>query len=400
MAGKSTQGRIARGLELALRSGAAPIAIGARLLARNRWQPLAELPTPRAGLAATSKVILDELFFASEFITARFVSPRESQRLVAEVEGALKLFEERGWLAAPESYHLAPPAIDTMCMKDVPASWLQYRHLSFASEYEPHLGEPGRERWLANQANRTAHAWVYEHPGSPRPWIVCIPGYRMGHPLVDSTGFRVRWLHKTLGLNVAILVLPLHGPRALGRRGGDGFLSGDFIDTLHAQTQAVWDVRRLIRWLRAERAPAVGIYGVSLGGYTAALVASLDDRIDCVVAGIPAADLLRLIRSHAPQFLLSTAERAGFDFGKLEQVLRVVSPLVIPPRVPRARRFVYAGLFDRLTSPDHARDLWKHWGKPRAAWYQGGHVSFLWQPEVKALLEEAFRSCGLVSDAS
>ena len=108
----------------------------------------------------------------------------------------------------------------------------------------------------------------------------------MGRVSVDFTGFRVRWLHRELGLNVAIPVMPLHGPRSQGRRGGDGFLSGNFVDTVHAQTQAAWDVRRLIDWLRSFGAPAVGIHGVSLGGYTAALVASLDPKLDCAVVGI------------------------------------------------------------------------------------------------------------------
>jgi len=344
--------------------------------------------------------VLDEIFFASEFISAQYVSPRDAERLVEEIDEALELFEQRGWLDAPASYHLAPPPIEAMQRKDVSGSFLRYRHLSVASDYEPHVGEPGRERWLGYESNRTAHAWVYEHSGSARPWVVCIPGYRMGHPLVDVMGFRVRWLHNELGLNVAIPVMPLHGPRRVGRRGGDGFFSGEFIDTLHAQAQAVWDVRRLIHWLRAEGAPAVGVHGISLGGYTAALVASLEEGLDCVVAGVPAVDFLRLIRSHAPGYLLSSAQRAGLEFEKLERILRVISPLAIPPRVPRARCYVYAGLFDRLAPADHARDLWKHWGKPRAAWYHGSHVSFLWEPEVKRLLEEAFRSCGLVSDVS
>ena len=85
----------------------------------------------------------------------------------------------------------------------------------------PHPGEPGRERWLAYEANRTGHAWLLKHPGPPRPWLVCVPGYRMGRPAVDFTGFRAGWLYKTLGLNVAIPVIPLHGPRRVGSRLGN-----------------------------------------------------------------------------------------------------------------------------------------------------------------------------------
>jgi hypothetical protein len=64
--------------------------------------------------------------------------------------------------------------------------------------------------------------------------------------------------------------------------------------------------------------------------------------------------------------------------------------------VPHERRFLFAGLADRLASPDHARDLWQHWGRPRMAWYHGSHVSYLWEGAVKSLLEEAFRSTQLL----
>jgi hypothetical protein len=229
-----------------------------------------------------------------------------------------------------------------------------------------------------------------------RPWIVCIPGYRMGQTMVDFTGFKVRWLHRQLGLNVAIPVMPLHGPRRVGRRGGDGFFTGDFIDTIHAQTQAIWDVRRLVGWLRAHDAPAVGAYGVSLGGYTTALLASLESDLDCVIVGIPAADFLRLLRAHLPRFAERFAERAGYSLPLIERVLRVISPLVLEPRVPHARRFVFAGLADQLASPDHARDLWLHWQRPRVAWYHGSHVSYLWEGEVKELLQEALAATGML----
>ena len=32
--------------------------------------------------------------------------------------------------------------------------------LTFESLYEPHAEEPGRERWLGYEKNRTVHAWV------------------------------------------------------------------------------------------------------------------------------------------------------------------------------------------------------------------------------------------------
>jgi dienelactone hydrolase len=191
--------------------------------------------------------------------------------------------------------------------------------------------------------------------------------------------------------------MPLHGPRRVGRRGGDGYLSGDFLDTIHAQTQAVWDIRRLIAWLRAEGAQRVGVQGVSLGGYTVALLASLEEDLDCVIAGIPAVDFLRLLRSHTPEILLHIARAMGIRFDRIEQLLRVISPLAHRPRVPHPRRYLYAGVADRLAPPDHALDLWHHWDRPRCEWYQGGHVSFLWERNVRDLLQEALTASGLAS---
>jgi hypothetical protein len=65
--------------------------------------------------------------------------------------------------------------------------------------------------------------------------------------------------------------------------------------------------------------------------------------------------------------------------------------------VPRRRRYLYAGVRDRLAPPDHARDLWRHWDEPRIGWYSGSHVSFVWEPEVKAFLLEALRDARLLA---
>ena len=158
-------------------------------------------------------------------------------------------------------------------------------------------------------------------------------------------------------------------------------------------------MRRLIRWLRGNGAPRVGIYGVSLGAYTAALTASLEDELDCAIAGIPATCFVRLLGSQLPDIAVRALARAGLPLERIETLLRVVSPLCIPPRLPREKRFVYAGLGDRLATPEHARDLWHHWERPRSEWYDGGHVSFLWESPVRALVQEALTACGMVRGA-
>lgn len=382
---------------MALRSLAVPAVLGLRWAGRRGGGVHDEVPAPPRSLSLAAKMAVDELFLTVELVSAGFASLRERHRIESELRDALAFYEAQGWLERPEGFHRTPPPAAGVRQRPSSLGALAYRHLSFESGYAPHPGEPGRARWLSYERNRTAHAWVLRHPGRPRPWVVCIPGYRMGHPAVDLIGFDAARLHRRHGLNVAIPVLPLHGPRRVGRRGGDGLLSGELLDTVHLLAQAAWDVRRLLRWLRASGAPAVALQGLSLGGYTAALVASLEEDLDCVIAGIPAADFVRIVRWHAPALMWRVVERLGYRLEPIERLLRVVSPLAMRPRVPHERRFLFAATADRLAPPDHARDLWRHWDRPRMAWYHGSHLSFRLEREVERLVLDAFEACGLLT---
>ena len=386
---------IAPGIDLALRSALAPVVLGARWF---EGRPHADdTPATRASVALAVKIALDEVFLVTEMLTAPFIASRDRRRLAVETSAALAFYDERGWLDRPTGYHRTPPPPEAVQIEPARSRWFDFLHLRFPSGYTPHPGEPGRERWLSYTANQTAHAWVLEHPGPPRPWLICVPGYRMGHPLVDFVGFSLGWLHREHGLNVVVPVMPLHGPRRIGRRSGDGFLSGDYLDTIHFQAQAVWDVRRVIGWLRARAVPAVGVYGLSLGGSTAALLAGLDADLACVIAGMPATCYVRLARANLPSLVLRAAEYLGVAWDDLERLLRVVSPLALSPRVPWGRRYLFAGTADRLVPLNGITALWHHWDRPRLVWYEGTHVSFLLEATVRALLEEALRASGLLT---
>lgn len=384
------------GMELALRTLVAPLYMAARWVSPPQKGYHEDVPRSRMSAGLAAKIAIDELFFTAEMVSSSIVKPSERSRLRGEIQQALRLFEANGWLEQPEGYHRAPPRLDDPELRSAASRGLRFTHLSFESGYEPHPGEPGASRWLEREPNRTAHAWVMQHPGSPRPWIVCIHGYRMGTPLVDLVGFRAMWLHHNLGLNVILPVLPLHGPRTVGARSGDGFLTGDYVDTMHVQAQAMWDLRRILSWVRSQGAPGIAVYGLSLGGYTTAMLASLDGDLDCVIAGIPATDFVRLATSHLPGPVRLLAEFIGLDWEALRQMMRVVSPLALQPKVPWERRYIFAGARDRLVPPEHVVDLWHHWDRPRLLWYHGGHVSFRWERPVKKLVKDALRECGLI----
>ena len=164
----------------------------------------------------------------------------------------------------------------------------------------------------------------------------------------------------------------------------------DMVDSVHGIAQASWDMRRTIRWLRATQgARQVGVIGYSLGGLVASVVAALEDDLACVIAGIPVVDLPHLFRRHMPRQMTKLAVAGGALGPAADDAHRVVSPLAMECRVPFDRRFVFAGLADRMSTFGQARRLWMHWDRPALATYTGGHVGFFWSAEVKRFVDDA-----------
>jgi hypothetical protein len=319
---------------------------------------------------------------------------RDEARVQQEVDAAVELFDDAGWFADPLTYHATPPPLDSPRVVRRSTGPVSFEHLTFDSGYEPSVLEPGRTRWLAREANRTAHAWILRHEGAERPWLVSVHGAGMGRPLLDVTALRATWLHRHLGLNVLMPVLPLHGPRGNARTLDFAFPSEDVLDNIHGMAQALWEIRRILGWLQADGVP-VGIHGVSLGGYAAALGAAFEPTLACVIAGVPASDLPMLFARHQLRLYPSSSAPCVVG-GSARRLHRVVSPLAVRPLVPLERRFIFAGLADRLAHPvEQVRELWLHWDRPRIHWYPGNHLAFMWSPDVALFLREVLGQVGL-----
>jgi hypothetical protein len=79
----------------------------------------------------------------------------------------------------------------------------------------------------------------------------------------------------------------------------------------------------------------------------------------------------------------------------MREVMQVVSPLHLEPKLPRERRYIFGGVADRLVPADQVRDLWLHWERPRIVWYQGAHLTFRAHASVRRLVREALHESGL-----
>jgi hypothetical protein len=350
------------------------------------------VPRPPLSVSLLAQVAIDEALLAVAMTPSRYPRRADYQRVSEELAAARTLFRRRGWIAEPETYHRTPPALHE---RDVVLSrgrtlGASYDRITFESGFVPRAGEPGGDRWAAFEANHMAAATVLRHPGEPRPWVVGIHGFCMGFPLADMRGLHADILHKELGLNVAMPVLPLHGSRRATRISGEPFLSFELMNALHGMTQSIWDIRRLITWIRDQGAPSVSVYGVSLGGYMTSLLSGLEDGLDVVVAGIPVTDFPALFQGHSPRHIQARAIEHQILGGTAEELFSVVSPFSFPPRPSFERRFIYAGYGDRLSTPAQAQRLWEYWDRPAICWYPGDHVGYLWSRRVREFLRQAF----------
>jgi hypothetical protein len=365
---------------------------------RSRLPEVDGIPTARLSWALAAQAALDETLLGLAKSPRWYPKDEHVAALAVELREAGELARARGWLDDPASYHRRPtPLVEP---RITPSTFRGVRHelVAWESEYEPLPEEPGRDRWLGYEANRTAYARVLRHPGRERPWLVCLHGFGTGTAIADFYAFRAQRLHRDLGLNVAIPVLPLHGLRKESRLGGIEMMSFQLQSFVLGMSQAMWDVRRLVEWIRRDAGGArIGLHGMSFGAYTAALLVGLEPGFEVVVAGAPMADIPTLFASHTPPSLKRMAERNGVDEELTTTALTMVSPVRFEPLVPFERRYLYAGVGDRMSRPEQSRLLWEHWGRPAASWYQGGHMTFLWTKSVQRFVDQALVESRLVS---
>jgi pimeloyl-ACP methyl ester carboxylesterase len=190
--------------------------------------------------------------------------------------------------------------------------------------------------------------------------LIAIHGYGGGRHAVESVVFPVRrWVKR--GWDVFLFVQPFHGPR---RAPGDKlrFPSNLPQVTIEGFRQAVADLRNLVHHLRHGDTQHVGVVGMSLGGYTASLLATVDADLDLVAPFIPLCSLPLYMRDHG-RFGGTEAQRDQQQ-AALVRVLSAISPLWRPGLVPASRMVVGGARHDGVNRIHHAQKLAAHFGCP------------------------------------
>jgi dienelactone hydrolase len=389
----------AMALGLAVASVAGFVACG--LIGREVVPVPEDLDAPAATPRLGAEVAADEAVLGLTSITMGVFSDGGQTAVAREIHEALEWYEENGWTKKPTGFHESPPPLEDSDIdfeyRDV--SGLPMEIMSFDSGFTARPEAPGGRRYMGYAPCRRGYAWVLRGDENA-PWLVNVHGLTMGQPRLDLKLLQAELLHRSLGLNLVFPVLPLHGPRGLSKISGRGYLSGSAMDTVHAQTQALWDIRRIIGWLWGQGSDRIGLHGVSLGGFTIALVAGLEPGLRCAIAGIPASDAAWLVWWHSSQAVRRECLKAGIDRDVLGQAFRVIAPLAVDPQVPGSHRYIYAGLADRFVPPVLVDRLWRHWGQPSIHWYPGAHLSVLVHEGPRDYLRRAVEASLLDKAAS
>ena len=242
------------------------------------------------------------------------------------------------------------------------------------------------DKYLGVTHNRVAQARWFQHADGPRPCVLVLHGYMTGAYVLEERLWPVRSLYDQ-GYDVVLSVLPFHAGRRDRSRGlrPPAFPSSDPRFTIEGFRQLVFDQRSLIRYLLDSRVASVGVLGMSLGGYSASLLATVEAALSFAGLVIPLAAIDRFAQRHGR--LAGAPDEQEAPALALHDAQRVVSPLARRPLVASERVVVVEGASDHVTGPAHARLLAEHFGADCLR-FDGGHVLQLGLPGAMATVME------------
>ena len=295
---------------------------------------------------------------------AESLGPAERREALSEIAA---LYDE-SLIADPDAFFPSGPCgeIESRRVRSFGARG-EVVDVSWASAYEcfvPALSE----RYLRHAPNLRAHARLFLHTDRPRNAAILVHGYLGGSYGFEERAWPIRWLFDR-GLDLALPVLPFHALRATGKR--PVFPNSDPRVTVEGFRQAVMDLRALVSLFEDRGSRRVGIMGMSLGGYTTALMATVEPRLAFAVPFIPLASIADFARDGGR--LVGMPSEQAEQHALLERAHRVVSPMSRPVRVPREGRLVVAGRADRITPIAHAERIAAHFDVPLTV-FPGGHL--------------------------
>jgi pimeloyl-ACP methyl ester carboxylesterase len=301
---------------------------------------------------------------------------------------ALRFYADLGAAQDPNLSFPAPtelPRVSSRAANPV-AEWMAHgrvQNIRFKSSFQA-MNPAVREHRLGYERNNVVHAQHWLHDDGPHPTLCVIHGFMGSAYLFNGLFFSLPWFYRS-GYDVLLYTLPFHGRRAERRSpySGYGYFADGFAGFAEAMAQAVHDFRSVVDYLEYTGVDRIALTGMSLGGYTSALIAGVDDRVQAVIPNVPVVTPESAFDDWFPaNLLVKLGNRlTGTDRELSTAAAMYHSPLNYAPLVPKDRRLIITGLGDRLAPPEQAELLWKHWDRCAFHWFPGNHILHVSQPD-------------------
>jgi len=248
--------------------------------------------------------------------------------------------------------------------------------VQFIGKDRLHFATPRPGPWVENNTvqgriYRCAERW------QERPTVLLLHGWNDAIDHYVRFPSMARQLNRH-GLNAATLEAPFHfqrRPRQLGA--WSNFLCPDILRVAEAARQAVAETRAFAEWLRLQGCRAVGLMGISLGGWLGGLTVCHDNRFACAVFLVPVARLDVLV------------EQAAFcrDIRQAWQGRPVATGRLnlteLRPVIPKENILLIEAIHDLFVPPATTEELWRAWGQPDIWRLPSGHISVLYAPHLQ-----------------
>jgi dienelactone hydrolase len=180
------------------------------------------------------------------------------------------------------------------------------------------------------------------------------------------------------GTSTLFLKMPYYGPRRQPEVRAR-MISEDPRETVAGMTQAVLDIRCAAAWLASQEEVdpnRLGIFGISLGGITSALAATVEPRLTNVCLMLAGGDVGQVAWSSRELTPLRRRwEQAGGTKESFMEVLNQVDPVTYAANLRGRRVLMLNATRDEVIPKACTESLWRAIGEPKIVWLDGGHYS-------------------------
>jgi hypothetical protein len=225
-------------------------------------------------------------------------------------------------------------------------------------------------KWFTGGAQATGIR--QQATGKGRTFLLFVPGWGRRSQGFEEDMCR-QWANR--GIDTGLITKPYHQARAPeGSFTGEYFISANIFWTIANFRQCVSEIRAVLRHMRP-RYDAVGLFGMSSGGFQTGLAANLED-IDFHFPFITGCQLGRITwNGLITQYVRRDLERKGVDEASLSKVWSITD-LEVLGRFSKARHIRhYIAKYDTVIPTAYQERLWEVYGRPSRVNLQSSHYS-------------------------